>query len=696
MSQLVQTDGYVRLRDLTEKLQISRRTVYYDLEKINYWLTQNQLDPVQYVRTVGFYVTDKTKRALPAMLSEVDKGQYYFSAKERRAWLGICLLSATQPLFLQDLMDKIGVSRGTTNTELNVVKQELRSAQLIVQFNNKQGYTVVGNELDKRKMLLQYWSRILSMEWKAADSAQKVSVLCRLMERSDFLQITVEQATKIYEQIESCEQQLGIQFTDEMIDHFALSLVIICNRLRHDCCVKVDEDKKAVLRNAAEYEAARAIGEALSDMFAIRLTDDECCYLTINLLGAKRNDVNDEGNSSIEIHHLRRIIRLMVSDFEKQAYVFFQNRTAIEEQMLIHIKPAYYRIKYGLEIENPLTETIKQTYPEIFKITRKVAAHLESYTGRKASEHEIAYLAIYFGGWMKEQGSKPIQRKRALVVCGNGISTSRILQSQLESLFSAVDVVAAISLREYETHSYEVDFVVSTTPLPKRGLPVFVVSPILSDSEKEKLLSQVNALFSEQNKSNHSVKTILDIIKRHAQILDEKSLQEELTQYFQGGPQLIKEIRKPMLAELLTEEMIQLKSEVSDWREAIRLAAAPLLQQQFIEQSYIEAMIESVQEMGPYIVIAPKIAIPHARPEQGVKRLGMSMLRLERGVSFAEDGSRDVNVLIVLAAVDNETHLRALAQLSSMLSEGENLETILGATTTEPIVELIQRYSQSE
>ncbi|MDR5597938.1 hypothetical protein [Paenibacillus larvae] len=74
----------------------------------------------------------------------------------------------------------------------------------------------------------------------------------------------------------------------------------------------------------------------------------------------------------------------------------------------------------------------------------------------------MAYLAMHFGGWMRREGSQPPPRKKALIVCGNGISTSRILQLQLEHLLSTVDIVAVTSLREYESSAYDVDFVIST------------------------------------------------------------------------------------------------------------------------------------------------------------------------------------------------------------------------------------------
>lgn len=80
----------------------------------------------------------------------------------------------------------------------------------------------------------------------------------------------------------------------------------------------------------------------------------------------------------------------------------------------------------------------------------------------------------------------------------------------------------------------------------------------------------------------------------------------------------------------LNESLIQLLPEVSDWQEAITKSAAPLLEQGYIDSGYLKAMIDSVHEYGPYIVIAPMVAMPHARPETGSKKLGFSILKLEK------------------------------------------------------------------
>jgi len=92
-------------------------------------------------------------------------------------------------------------------------------------------------------------------------------------------------------------------------------------------------------------------------------------------------------------------------------------------------------------------------------------------------------------------------------------------------------------------------------------------------------------------------------------------------------------------------------------------------------------------------VIAPKVAIPHARPEDGVNKLSMSLLKLSKAVPFSEKSKHAIQIVIVLAAVDGETHLKALSQLSKMLSDKKNSNQILLANSPEEIFELVNAYS---
>lgn len=138
----------------------------------------------------------------------------------------------------------------------------------------------------------------------------------------------------------------------------------------------------------------------------------------------------------------------------------------------------------------------------------------------------------------------------------------------------------------------------------------------------------------------------------------------------------------------LTEDYIQFFDEIESWEEAVQLSANPLLNGGEIKQSYIDGMIESVKEHGPYIVIAPNIALPHARPETGSVKIGYSVMKLNKPVAFAEDGSADAQLFIALSCVDADTHLEMLQEIVMILSDQEKHDAVFAATTKEEILSI--------
>lgn len=145
------------------------------------------------------------------------------------------------------------------------------------------------------------------------------------------------------------------------------------------------------------------------------------------------------------------------------------------------------------------------------------------------------------------------------------------------------------------------------------------------------------------------------------------------------------------MTELLKKEFIQQTNQVKDWKEAISLAAAPLLRENYIEQSYIEGMIASVEKLGAYIVLAPKVAVPHAAPDLGVNKVGMSLLQVAEPVDFDVKGDEEkqVQLIFVLAAIDSTAHLKALQELAMILDDDESIEQLIAAENSDEIMEII-------
>ncbi len=146
-----------------------------------------------------------------------------------------------------------------------------------------------------------------------------------------------------------------------------------------------------------------------------------------------------------------------------------------------------------------------------------------------------------------------------------------------------------------------------------------------------------------------------------------------------------------MLSRFLTADHIRFLPSVPDWPAAIRAAAEPLAASGAVTEGYVEAMIASVREHGPYIVVDEGLALPHARPEDGARRPGMAMLVLGEPVDLL--GS-PVAVLIALAATDASSHLDALRELAELVWNGGSAVVLASLKTPAAVAEYIKKHTK--
>jgi mannitol operon transcriptional antiterminator len=149
--------------------------------------------------------------------------------------------------------------------------------------------------------------------------------------------------------------------------------------------------------------------------------------------------------------------------------------------------------------------------------------------------------------------------------------------------------------------------------------------------------------------------------------------------------------RLPSLTELIPAKRIALDVEASNWQEAIRLTGKLFLDTGIIEPMYIEAMIEIAEELGPYIVIAPHIALPHARPEDGALETGLCLVRLKSPIPFGHADHDPVELLFGLVAVDKEVHVRALQTLAEVLTSSGFVMELKAAESVEEVHSIFEK-----
>ena len=144
-----------------------------------------------------------------------------------------------------------------------------------------------------------------------------------------------------------------------------------------------------------------------------------------------------------------------------------------------------------------------------------------------------------------------------------------------------------------------------------------------------------------------------------------------------------------MLKELVEKKRYSFHEGFDDWRDAVRAACQPLIDDGAIKPVYPDEIIKKVEELGPYIVIAPNLCIPHAQEGVGVNETAMCFMKTEKPVHFdPDDPDKDARVFVVLASTDNNIHLQNLALLVETMSDEEKFAKILEAKTPEDLVKI--------
>lgn len=134
---------------------------------------------------------------------------------------------------------------------------------------------------------------------------------------------------------------------------------------------------------------------------------------------------------------------------------------------------------------------------------------------------------------------------------------------------------------------------------------------------------------------------------------------------------------------------IQARRHANNWQQAIDIAAGPLIQFGAAQSQYIEGIIENTLNWGPYYLIAPGVALPHARPEQGANHNQITVTTLSTPVTFGNEDCDPVWLLLCASATDADEHIRIIQQICQLIDSPEMLTALREAQTDETLYALI-------
>ncbi|MCL0949462.1 BglG family transcription antiterminator [Clostridioides difficile] len=622
----------VTSQELQEKFNVSKRTIYYDILAIN-----EQLGKSGNIKNVKhkFIFEGNLCDARKIISTEEDK---FLDSDYRKTFILNKILLG-EKISIEKLTNEMLLSKNTVVQTITDVKKYLQTMGLRLEYKGK--YKIIGDEYVIRELFLI------------------------------IVQENVLEINSISEEVSSFDTKGHIKLTDYSLLNLTKFVEFLNKRIR---------DGKTLYSYKYLNEAKKiSYFSNCKELLCEEANENEQAYICTYISSLPSL------NSEVKEDVVEEYVDKLIDKFEVNTAIKLESKHEFKKNILRHIHSSYNRIRFKFPIRNPMLDETKYKHESLYKIIKSIIENEEEFPVFEGiREEEIGFIAAYFGGYLRGSRDNGLRRNKVLLVCPNGLMVSKSLEIQLYKYIPTIEIVGIVSIKQLKEVNVYYDYIITTIDIQNVN-NVIVVNPLLTSSDVQLLMNKLISV--KENEKYFNLELIIQAIRKNGVINNEEALKADLLNIIHKIDE--GEMYQPMLKELINAERVNIIKNVRDWKEAIKIASKPLLEDNSIEELYIENMIKSVEKYGPYIVLADRFALPHASSKEGVNKLAMSLLIVEDEVDLL---GKPVNIFMVLAAVDNTTHIRALASLSEMMYEEENVKLIINGDKSS-ILELINKQN---
>lgn len=481
---LLDAGSHLSAQKLSQDLHISERTIRTDIAKLTEFLETNGAT-ITLTRGAGYKIEILDPTAFEAFQADKNKPKNadYFdldNPEERVKYEIFLLLSSADYIKLEDLADTLFASRATISNDMKQVRTVIASYDLKLVSKPGCGVKIVGEEEKMR-----YTLTALIASKKAPESY--LETFFEWHKQKEKLQKLMSAVTDYF-------FATNIRFTDEALQNLLLHMMILVERIELGHSLEQFE-----LTDVSEEEItiANNLAGILASLFEIEISEGDKNYLLLQIASKRILNVEDKEISEFDDY---AYIEGMLNRIESQYFYRLQDDLQLKKDLIAHIHSMLYRVKYHMTVKNPMTEHIKRYYPLAYEITLDAVESLKKDYPYDINQNELAYLALHIGASLERNYQISYYRhKSALIVCGSGFGTARIVEAKVKSAVSNLDITKVVSIQEYNRFIHiEEDIILSTVRIPEKNKPVIKISNIPTNEE----LKMLGAIIEEQTDPN--------------------------------------------------------------------------------------------------------------------------------------------------------------------------------------------------
>lgn len=654
---------------VTDRCGITWRTLQNDIKEINDFLKEIHAGHVEINdKKILNLKLLKSAEVIKEELFNMSSYVYRFSPRERQIYIMVSLAVAESYLTMEQLANDMEVTRITVLNDFDKIKEELQLYDLHIRIKSRRGDVLTGGEQNIRHLLAHLMEECFDM---GNEEGYFQTIILR--------KISPEYSYKTISHVLKCFlQEYEIEFSDIFFKKLAIFLFININRY---CAMEYLPKMKTTIAPLADD---------MIDYFNSKLDLDmgwrEVSWLSLQMRQENIRPLK-QFSDNIDLYGDVYIFLRKISEHHQLG---LEQDEKLREALVLHLTNGKIPEEIAMDFELSGSEIMQEEIDEIVEDIHENKEILERHLDYKIEGKTIYAICIHICAAIIRNRSYR-NGLNVLIVCPGSVATGRLVEEQVRDYFDfdTTRIVSTYKLKEELNQN--VDFVISTVEVPTGETPLILVKPFLTLEDLNKIQQFVYRTRRSGSKdTNTKIKKDNTTVRQQLiRWMDDIGSDKMRDEFYQAVNELSLQKKEKIntLQDMISPERITIQYENVTWQQAIQLSAQPLIKEHYISQQYVQKAIDNVSELGPYIVVAPRIAIAHAEPRYGALKDGFSLLVAKNPIDFGDE--IQIDLLFCFATTGKEEYADVLKEIVSLDEKRNLMERILNAGNAEEIYELI-------
>ena len=477
----IRKHDYISSERLASRFDVTDRTIRNDIQEINFVLSEHGA-VIKLKRKYGYYIDVTDDSLFISFLEQLEKNVKnnieLETSKDRIRYILGLLLESDDYISLTEIMDRVYISKNTLNNYIKTIKKIVERYHLEYISKPNAGIKIIGAEDDKRKCIMDH---VITYDFDnyITGFTKEERALFKGIDLDYLKKITLSQL-----------KRRNIETSDYNIKNLIIHLALMISRVRRNNYINL-------LDIEIDYSImviVESLCQDVEEYYDIVISKGEKIYIYLHFVA----NTHMEATKIDDIWLEKSVFDILEIIYESYSFDLRDDEILLED-LFRHMKSIFINKTFGLNIRNPLINTIKSNYPLAFEITLTAVSKVFTKQPFVLNEEDVGYVSVHIGAAIERYFAKRLEKKNVILVCGNGQATIRMLEARLNLYFSdKINIVRCISYNEYNNYRGKdfnrIDFVISTVPLESRIVPSIMVNFALKNKDIESISRFINIM----------------------------------------------------------------------------------------------------------------------------------------------------------------------------------------------------------